>query len=168
MVGNAVFPETALRIFLIFRIKLADYKGRKMTEPDFWKKFLIWRYSWKRLQISPKSDTLIFGWLVGRNAVFSETAVGIFLIFLHDYKGRKMTEPDFWKKFLIWRYSRKRSPKSDVKLFSYNSPVQSIYSFISKEGYTIVSLPIISFSNRVRFAHQAFFSQTWSFNNFLT
>ena len=65
LVGNAVFSETALRIFLIFCMKLGDYKGRKVTEPDFWKKFLIWRYSRKRLQISPKSDTLIFGWLVG-------------------------------------------------------------------------------------------------------
>ena len=33
--GNAVFSETALRIFLIFCIKLGDYKGRKVTEPDF-------------------------------------------------------------------------------------------------------------------------------------
>ena len=41
----------ALRIFLIFCIKLRDYKGRKVTEPDLWKKFLIWRYSRKRLQI---------------------------------------------------------------------------------------------------------------------
>ena len=34
-VGNSVFSETALRIFLIFCIKLGDYKGRKVTEPDF-------------------------------------------------------------------------------------------------------------------------------------
>ena len=60
LVGNAVFSETALRIFLIFCMKLGDYKGRKVTEPDFWKKFLIWRYSRKGLQISPKSGTDIF------------------------------------------------------------------------------------------------------------
>ena len=30
--GNAVFSETALRIFLIFYIKFGDYKGRKVTE----------------------------------------------------------------------------------------------------------------------------------------
>ena len=65
LVGNAVFPETALRIFLIFCIKLGDYKGRKVTEPCFWRKFLIWRCLQKRLQISPKSETLIFCWLVG-------------------------------------------------------------------------------------------------------
>ena len=35
LVGNAVFSETALRIFLIFCVKLGDYKGRKVTEPDF-------------------------------------------------------------------------------------------------------------------------------------
>ena len=72
LVGNAAFSETPLRIFLIFCIKLGDYKGRKATELDFWKKFLIWRYSWKSLQISPKSDTLIF---------FSKGALTNFLIF---------------------------------------------------------------------------------------
>ena len=35
LVGNAVFAETALRIFLIFSMRLEDYKGRKVTEPDF-------------------------------------------------------------------------------------------------------------------------------------
>ena len=120
LVGNAVSSETAVRIFLIFSMKLGDYKGRKVSELDFWKKFLIWSYFPEGLQSSPKS--VIIGWLVG-NAVFSETAVRIFLIFcmnLGDYKGRKVTEPDFWKKFLIWRYSRKGlqiSPKSDTLTF---------------------------------------------------
>ena len=72
LVGKAVFSETALWIFLIFCMKLGDYKGRKGTEPDFWKKFLIWRYSRKGLQISQKSDTLIF---------FSKTALTIFFVF---------------------------------------------------------------------------------------
>ena len=31
LVGNTVFSETALRIFLIFCMKLGDYKGRKVT-----------------------------------------------------------------------------------------------------------------------------------------
>ena len=35
LVGNADFSETALMIFLIFCMKLEDYKGRKVTEPDF-------------------------------------------------------------------------------------------------------------------------------------
>ena len=60
LVGNAVFSETSLRIFLIFCMKLGYYKGRKVTEPDYWKKILIWRYSSKGLQISPKSDTDVF------------------------------------------------------------------------------------------------------------
>ena len=60
LVGNEIFSETTLRIFLIFCMKLGDYKDRKVTEPDFWKKFLIWGYSRKGLQISPKSDTGIF------------------------------------------------------------------------------------------------------------
>ena len=35
LVGNAVFSETALMIFLIFCMKLGDYKGKKVTESDF-------------------------------------------------------------------------------------------------------------------------------------
>ena len=35
LVGNAVFSETALRIFLIFYMKLEGYKDIKVTEPDF-------------------------------------------------------------------------------------------------------------------------------------
>ena len=97
LVGSAVFSETALRILLVFCMNLGDCKGRKVTGPDFWKKFLIWRYSWKGLQIS---IVWLVGWLVG-NTVFSEMALRIFLIFcmkLGDYKGRNVTEPDFWKK----------------------------------------------------------------------
>ena len=60
LVGKAVFSETTLRVFLMFCMKLGGYKGRKVTEPDFCKKFMIWRYSRKRLQISPKWGTLIF------------------------------------------------------------------------------------------------------------
>ena len=60
LVCNAVFSETAQRIFLMFCMKLEDYKGRKVTEPDFRKKILIWGFTRKSLQISPKSDTDIF------------------------------------------------------------------------------------------------------------
>ena len=72
LVGNVAFSENGLRIFLIFCIKLGDSKGRKVTAPDFQKKFLIWRYSRKGLQISPKSDTLIF---------FSKTTLTVFFGF---------------------------------------------------------------------------------------
>ena len=70
LVGNAVFSEMALRIFLIFCMKSGDYKGSKLTELDFWKKFLIWRYLRKGLQIHPKSDTLIFFLKNGFNDFF--------------------------------------------------------------------------------------------------
>ena len=92
LVGNTVLSETALRFFLIFCLKLRDYKGRNITEPDFWKKILIWRYSWKGVQIT-------VGWLVG-NTVFSETVPRTFLIFcmkFGGYKFRKFTEQDFLK-----------------------------------------------------------------------
>ena len=72
LVGNAVFSETALRIFLIFCVKLGDYKGRKLTENGsddflvfglklvlnvtfnlnetyFSKTFAIWRYLTSKL-----------------------------------------------------------------------------------------------------------------------
>ena len=110
----------AVRIFLILCMKLGDYKGRKVTQPDFWKKY------WFGDICEKVSKLALVGWLVGwlvGNAVFSETALRIFLIFcmkLGDYKGRKVTELDFWKKFLIWRYSRKGlqvSPKSDTLIF---------------------------------------------------
>ena len=35
LVDNAVFSETAVRIFLIFYMKLGDYEGRKVAEPEF-------------------------------------------------------------------------------------------------------------------------------------
>ena len=98
MVGNAVFSETAQRIFLIFCMKLGDYKGRKVTEPDFWKKFLIWRYLWKGLQISSKSDTMIF---------FSKTTATIILVFglkLVLNMTFNLNETYFSEKFAIWRY----------------------------------------------------------------
>ena len=106
MAGNAVFSKTALRVFLIFCMKLGDYKGRKVSEPDFWKKFLIWRYSRKGIQITPKSETLIF---------FSKTALAVFLVF-----GLKLVlnmtfnlhETYFSEKFAVWRYLTLKSSKN--------------------------------------------------------
>ena len=104
--GNAVFSETAPKIFLIFCMKLEDYKGRKVTEPNFWKKCLISRYSLKGLQISPKSDTLIF---------FSKTALTIFLVFglkLLLNMTFNLNETYFLEKFAVWRYLTSKSPKN--------------------------------------------------------
>ena len=106
LVGNAVFSETALWIFLTFCMNLGDYKGRKVTELEFWKKILIWRYSRKGLQINPKSDILIF---------FSKTALTIFLVF--DLKlvlnmTFNLNEIYFSGKFAIWRYLTSNSSKN--------------------------------------------------------
>ena len=95
----SVFSETALSIFLIFCMKLGDYKGRKVTGPDFFKEIFIWRYSRKVLQISPKSDTLIF---------FSKTGLTIFLIFglkLVLNMTFNLNETYFSEKITIWRFS---------------------------------------------------------------
>ena len=50
LVGNTVFSETALRIFLIFCMKLRDCKGRKMTD-GFLKKILHLQIFGKRSAI---------------------------------------------------------------------------------------------------------------------
>ena len=96
--------------FFWTRSKLGDYKCRKVTEPDFWKKFLIWRYLLKSLKISPKSDTLIF---------FSKMALTTFLVFglkLVLYMTFNLNETYFSEKFAILRYlaskSSKKMPKS--------------------------------------------------------
>ena len=112
LVGNAVFSETALRIFLIFCMKLGDYKGRKVTEPGFWKKFLIWRYSRKGFQISTKSDTLTF---------FSKTALTIFLVFglkLVLNMTFNLNETYFSEKFALWRYLTSKSSKFGLTIRS--------------------------------------------------
>ena len=69
LVGNAVFSETAQRIFLIFCMKLGDYEGRKVAEPDFWKKNLDLEIFMKLAQ---NQTLLIF---------FSKTTITIFLVF---------------------------------------------------------------------------------------
>ena len=71
LVGNAVFSETAIRIFLTFWMKLADYKGRKFKKPEFWKKFFDWRYSRKGLQISQLTIFFIFGLKLVLNMTFN-------------------------------------------------------------------------------------------------
>ena len=106
LVGNAVFSETVLKIFLILCMTLGDYKRRKVIVPDFWKKTLALEIFAKR---SSNQTLWLVGWLVG-NVVFSETGLNIFLMFcmkLGDYKGRKVRETGFWKNFLIWTYTRK-------------------------------------------------------------
>ena len=104
------------KISLIFCLKLGDYKVKKVTGLGFWKIFLIWRYLQKGLQISPKSDTLIF---------FSKTARTIFLVFhlkLVLNRTFNLIETYISEKFAIWRYltskSSKNSPNWGFWLFS--------------------------------------------------
>ena len=67
------FSETAQQIFLIFCMKLGDYKGRKVTEPNFWKKSSWFGDICKKISKLAQNQTLIF---------FSKTAVRIFFWFL--------------------------------------------------------------------------------------
>ena len=105
LVGNAVFSETALRIFLIFCMALGGYEGRKATEPNFWKNFLIWRYLKKGIQISPKSDTDIF-LKNGSNGFFG------FWPKLVLNMTFNLNETYFSEKFAIWRYLTSKSSEN--------------------------------------------------------
>ena len=62
LVGNAVFSETVIKIFLILCTTLGDYKRRKVTVPDFWKKNLALEIFAKR---SSNQTLWLVGWLVG-------------------------------------------------------------------------------------------------------
>ena len=89
------FSETAQQIFLIFCMKLGDYKGRKVTKPDLWKKLLILL-----------SDTLIF---------FSKPAPTICLVFglkLVLNMTFNLNETYFSEKFAISRYLALKSSKN--------------------------------------------------------
>ena len=91
-------------IFLIFCMKLGDSKGRKVTEPHFWKNFLVWIYSRKRLQISPKSHTDIFL----KNG--SDNFFGFWPKFSTKY-DLQFEWNLFFKKFAIWSYLTSQSSK---------------------------------------------------------
>ena len=123
IIGWLVTQFSQKRIFLIFCENLGGYKGRKVTELDFWEKFLIWRYSRKGLQISPKSDTLIF---------FSKTALTIFLVFglkLVLNMTFNLNETYFSEKFAIWRYLTSKSSKNCPNWGFWPFSRLSIFSF---------------------------------------
>ena len=103
-------------------MKLGDYKGRKVSEPDFWKEFLIWRYSWKSLQINPKSNTLIF---------FSKTALTAFSVFslkLVLNMTFNLNENCFSEKFAISRYLASKSSKKNCPNWGF-WPFYQLYIF---------------------------------------
>ena len=66
------FSQRRLRIFVIFCMKLEDYKGRKKTEPDFWKKSPWFADIRKKISKLAQNQTLLF---------FSKTALTIILVF---------------------------------------------------------------------------------------
>ena len=83
-------------------MKFVNYKGRKVTELGFWKKFLIGDIREK------VSKLALVNWLVTQ---------------LRDYEGTKVMEPDFWKKILdleIFTENLQISPKSDTDIFLKN------------------------------------------------
>ena len=108
IIGWLVTPFSQKRLTEFFCMKLGDYKGRKVTESDFWKQFLIWRYLRKGLEISPELDTVMF---------FSKTALTIFWIFglkLVINLNFNLKENYFSEKCSISRYL---TPKSSKNIF---------------------------------------------------
>ena len=75
--------------------QFSHYKSRKVTGSDFWKQFLIWRYSQKSLEISPKSDTLIF---------FLNTIFLVFGLKLVLNRTLNLNETCFSEKLAVSRY----------------------------------------------------------------
>ena len=106
---------------MIFCMKLGDYKGRNVTELDFWKKFLFQRYSQKRLQISPKSDGDIF-LKNGSNDFFGfwpEVSTKYDLQFEWNLFFRKSCYLEIFDLEIV-----------KIWLCSYNLLVQSMYCFL--------------------------------------
>ena len=141
LVRNAIFSDTALSIFLIFCMKLGDYKDRKVTEPDFCKTFLIWRYS----QRSPNQLK------IRHFDIFLENGFNNFFGFSPEVSTKSIF-PKICNLEIFDLEIVKKLPKlrflvifltlhhqfslilhimiggHDVQLLSYNSPVQSMYS----------------------------------------
>ena len=171
LLGNAVFSETAVKIFLIFCIKLGDYKGRKVTKPDFSKKIWFRDIREKVSKLAP-NQTLwyLVGWLVGwlngsLVSQFSQKRLHIFfLIFgmkLGDCEGRRVTKLAFSKKFMIWRYWRRGlqiSPKSDTFIFSSKT---ALTNFFLAFGLTLVL-------NMTFNLNENYFSQKFAIWRYLT
>ena len=127
LVCHALFSELALRIYLIFCMKLGEHKWKKVTEPDFLGKLPFCPFGGKSAQNRPKMDFFDnisklshFGpppWRQGPiefmpvcpsvctyvcNTLFSELALRIYLKLckVGGYKGSKVTESDFPEK--LW------------------------------------------------------------------
>ena len=79
-----------------FCMKLGDYIGRKVTEPDFREKFLIWRYSQKVSKLA-QNQTLIFFLKTAPTMIF---VFGLKLVLNLTFN---LNETNFSEKFSVWR-----------------------------------------------------------------
>ena len=110
------FSQKQLKeFFCFFTWSQGTIKVEKSQSRSFEKKFLIWRYSRKSLQINPKSDTLIF---------FSKTALMIFWVFglkLILNININLNETYFWENFAIWKYLTSKLSKkiAPTEVFGY-------------------------------------------------
>ena len=106
LVGDEIFSETALRIFLIFCMKLGAIKVEKLPNQIFEKN--SWFYD--ICERSPKSDTSMF---------FRETALRIFLVFglkLVLNMTFNLNGTYFLETFAIWKYLTSKSFKKSVRI----------------------------------------------------
>ena len=106
LVGNGVFSETALRIFLIFCLKLGDYKGRKVIEPDFWKS------SWFRdvlEKVSKLAQNQTLWYFSQKQLHWFFLIFGLKLVLNMTYN---LNEIYFLEKIAIWRYLASKLSKN--------------------------------------------------------
>ena len=74
------FWKTAHQFFLIFCMKLKGHKGRKLTELDFFRKFLFGRQGGQKVKIGPNfGQNLVKIWKYLKNASLD------FFYFLYDF-----------------------------------------------------------------------------------
>ena len=150
LVGNTVSSETALRIFLIFYMKLGDYKGRKVTA-GFLKKILDLEIFAKRSPNQPKIRHFDIFLKNGSNDFFSfwpEVSTKYDLQFELNLFFRKICNLETFDLKIVKKLPKLRffghfldfaslvcldfahNDRWACQLFSYNSPVQSMYSFV--------------------------------------
>ena len=79
---------------------------------------------------------------------------------VRGHKGKKVTKPDFWKKSLIWRYSRKGLQ---------TSPISDILIFFSKMSRTIFLVFGLTLALNMTFnLNETYFSEKCSIWRYLT
>ena len=130
-----MFSETSVRIFLIFYMTLGDYKGRNVTEPDFWNWILDLEIFRKR---SPNQHNFRHFHIFVKNGsnnffgFWPEVSTKYDLEFEWNLFFRKICYVEIFSLEIV-----------KIWLFSYNSPVQSMYSclygFTSGFNFTVAA-----------------------------